>query len=240
MAITKAMQQVAEDRRMRGASIRTKETSSANADPRLKRGVQYADSETTWYIVPSFQYYAISKDAKIFDRTRGRIIKQSMGSGSDERRYLTVHLKDNGEWKTVGVHVLMAETFLGPNPGGAWVLHKDDVSTNNHPDNLYYGDPTENYRDAMSNCRRRTARTMCDPTYRTLVSRRQEQAVKKNRPLIPVAAIKDASGLTWSDLANLFGVSNALLYKCRVGIPSSIQTYNRIMSICKQNKWIDK
>jgi hypothetical protein len=50
------------------------------------------------------------------------------------------------------VHRLVAEAFLGPAPfAGALVLHRDDVPTNNVPDNLYWGTHAENVFDAKLN-----------------------------------------------------------------------------------------
>lgn len=44
-------------------------------------------------------------------------------------------------------HILVAEAFIGPNPGGLWVLHGDGDATNNRAENLRYGTAAENHAD---------------------------------------------------------------------------------------------
>jgi hypothetical protein len=48
------------------------------------------------------------------------------------------------------IHRIVARAFLGaPPPGKTMVCHKDGNPLNNVPSNLYYGDATDNGRDAM-------------------------------------------------------------------------------------------
>ena len=49
------------------------------------------------------------------------------------------------------VHHLVASAFIGERPPGSFVLHKDDNRDNNHVTNLYYGTPTDNAQDRVTN-----------------------------------------------------------------------------------------
>jgi hypothetical protein len=51
------------------------------------------------------------------------------------------------------VHVLMAETWLGPRPWGRLALHDDDDPDNTHISNIAWGTPAQNYADAIRNGR---------------------------------------------------------------------------------------
>src|SRR5699024_277444 len=52
------------------------------------------------------------------------------------------------------VHRLVAKAFLGDSPPNkTHVLHKDDIKTNNHVSNLYWGDDADNMRDMIKNGR---------------------------------------------------------------------------------------
>ena len=50
------------------------------------------------------------------------------------------------------VHIMVAETYLGPKPfAKAMVLHRDDDKQNNHHSNLKWGTATENNNDRYRN-----------------------------------------------------------------------------------------
>jgi hypothetical protein len=82
--------------------------------------------------------YLVSTHGRIRNRTTGRILRCS-------GRYPSVTLAG----RTVHIHSLMAETFLGPRPRGAVVLHDDDDKTNTWILNLRYGTHRDNARDAV-------------------------------------------------------------------------------------------
>ena len=94
-------------------------------------------------------------------------------------RYVGASQKDVGEQDTCSsprtgetdrprkyfVHRLVAAAFVGPAPfDGAMVLHHNDDPTHNHPSNLYWGDRTQNGRDAPCASTRATSRTMSRST----------------------------------------------------------------------------
>lgn len=72
-------------------------------------------------------------------------------------------LRRDGQGSPVGVHVLVAEAFVGPRPPGLWALHKNDLPSDNRPENLYWGTQVQNAQDALRNGRHRNARkTVCE------------------------------------------------------------------------------
>jgi hypothetical protein len=74
---------------------------------------------------------------RVRNRQTGRILSPS-------GRYPSVTLSG----RTVRIHALMAETFLGPRPRGAVVLHDDDDKRNTWILNLRYGTHRQNAADA--------------------------------------------------------------------------------------------
>lgn len=78
---------------------------------------------------------------------RGRILKP----GFHPQGYPQVRLRKNGKLRTVRIHNLVAEAFIGPCPEGQQVRHQDDVPTNNFVWNLSYGTPSQNRNDSVRN-----------------------------------------------------------------------------------------
>lgn len=62
------------------------------------------------------------------------------------------------------VHRLVCEAFHGPAPEGKpWALHRNGNPADNRPENLYWGSPSENVRDAFRHgTARMSNRTGCD------------------------------------------------------------------------------
>ena len=76
--------------------------------------------------------------------------------------YVHVHLSRDGVRKNRLVHRLVAEAFIGPVPDGMFVLHYNDVGTDNRLENLRIGTCSENGHDAVRNERHiQAARTSC-------------------------------------------------------------------------------
>lgn len=63
--------------------------------------------------------------------------------------YLTVRLSRSGDAPTFHLHRLVLLAFVGPLPDEAVTRHLDGDPTNNRLDNLQYGTPGENIRDAV-------------------------------------------------------------------------------------------
>ena len=64
-----------------------------------------------------------------------------------------VHLRNKGKLRTVRVHRLVLEAFVGPCPAGHEACHWDDVPSNNKVSNLRWGTRKENKADAKRNGR---------------------------------------------------------------------------------------
>lgn len=98
---------------------------------------------------------------------KGRMRKISISGG-----YKQVSLYDHGRRKTVWVHNLVAEAFLGPRPPGLEVCHSDDDGTNATLANLRYDTHSANVLEGYVNRKHEYA----DPKVRQL---RQTVARKK-------------------------------------------------------------
>ncbi|QOH59937.1 hypothetical protein C6Y44_27920 (plasmid) [Rhodococcus rhodochrous] len=66
-----------------------------------------------------------------------------------KKGHLQVGLNLDGKRRTVLVHHLVAEAFLGERPEGLQVRHLDGNPANNHVTNLLWGTGGENNRDAV-------------------------------------------------------------------------------------------
>lgn len=82
---------------------------------------------------------------------KGRIL----ASVQKTNGYLAVTLTDGTNRPQIGVHRLVARTFIGECPIGLHVLHGDGNKTNNHFKNLRYGTPAENVADTDRHGRQR-------------------------------------------------------------------------------------
>ena len=70
--------------------------------------------------------------------------------------HLQIHLYGpDGAMRTVRVHQLVLEAFVGPCPEGLMACHWDDDPTNNHVSNLRWDTHQSNMRDRVRNGRQR-------------------------------------------------------------------------------------
>lgn len=76
---------------------------------------------------------------------QGRALRLKQG-----QFYLEASLRrPGGGQRTVPVHTLVAEAFIGPRPPGYWVCHNDGDRYNNVPTNLRYDTPRSNALDTV-------------------------------------------------------------------------------------------
>lgn len=104
----------------------------------------------TWREVSGYDGYQVSDNGQV--RSRRKVLKPMSRHGKSPRSdHVRVVLYRNGvrTWKPVADIVL--EAFVGPRPDGMWALHKDDNALHNAVGNLYWGTPTENAQDRVSN-----------------------------------------------------------------------------------------
>ena len=78
--------------------------------------------------------------------TAGKLLKRGLFSGG---RWGVVLCKNNIRKPRLVAH-LVAEAFLGPS-NGLHVLHKNDVTTDDRVENLYYGTHAQNMQDKVKN-----------------------------------------------------------------------------------------
>lgn len=88
--------------------------------------------------VKNFEY-KVSKCGRVWSTKSSKFLKPWERKG-----YLLVKLSGNGVEKTVSVHRLMLETFIGDCPKGFEALHLNGKSKDNRLENLKWGSPLEN------------------------------------------------------------------------------------------------
>ena len=94
-----------------------------------------------WLPVIGHPGYQISDRGRVRDRHRRIVTPEASG------RYPRVCLGGRRRY----LHHLMAESWLGPRPWGALVLHEDDDGANNRLTNISWGTPKQNAADRRRN-----------------------------------------------------------------------------------------
>lgn len=84
----------------------------------------------------------------VSDYGRVRSQKKILSPKKEKNGYLRVTLYKTRKAKTVSVHRLVAEAFLGPCSGNMQINHKDGCKVNNHVSNLEYCTCSENIKHA--------------------------------------------------------------------------------------------
>lgn len=95
-----------------------------------------------------FEGYYVTKDGKVFSSKSGEL--KEMAQSIDQWNYRKVSFRVNKKTKTVRVHTLVAEAYLGPRPPGYEINHIDGDKHNNHVSNLEYVIPGDNLRHAYA------------------------------------------------------------------------------------------
>ena len=145
-----------------------------------------------WYPIPGVPGYEMSSHIRV--RTpRGKMVVFSL----KPKGYLIFHAVVDRRSLTLSVHHVIAELAHGPRPPGLLVLHKDDVKTNNHPDNLYYGTMKQNCEDGHRNGR--------------LPRGSQKAQAKLEEQDIPEIRRLRAAGLSYLGIARIMGVNKGLI-----------------------------
>ena len=111
-----------------------------------------------WQTIPGWDRYEAREDGAV------RSLDMAVGARGGKTavrkgRLLSPARKTNGYWAVtltngrsrpqIGVHVIVARTFIGEQPIGLQVLHSDGNKDNNHYSNLRYGTQADNIRDAQ-------------------------------------------------------------------------------------------
>jgi hypothetical protein len=128
--------------------------------------VELTEPGEVWREIPSTPSYHASSHGRIRSLTRryertfasrtlsvrhfGRILTQPISKQRAKPKwagYPTVNVNRKMNNRSIPVHHLIAEAFLGPRPGNQLVCHRDGNSLNPRPDNLYYGSVQQNLDD---------------------------------------------------------------------------------------------
>lgn len=111
----------------------------------------YVASMEIWKIIPSAPEYAASSLGRIRrvipdqNRRKPRVLAQAINSTGRAQ----VSICSGGSIKSKKVHRLVCEAFHGPPPAGkAITCHKDGNPLNNRPENIYWGNYSDNGMDA--------------------------------------------------------------------------------------------
>ena len=96
-----------------------------------------------WKPLRNFPSYNGSSEGRIMNVKTQHILKPTIY----ERGYYTVCLRKNNQQYSVRLHKIIAETFLGDQPGMD-VRHKDGDRSNNCVENLYWTTRSETIKDA--------------------------------------------------------------------------------------------
>lgn len=96
---------------------------------------------------PILAYYEATPDGQIRRKTTGRTKAQTYNQSTG---YLTFGTSIQGKQKQVLVHRFILYATSGPPPKGKnLALHRNGIRTDNRAENLYWGDHSENTRDAV-------------------------------------------------------------------------------------------
>lgn len=152
-----------------------------------------------WRVIPGFPEYEASSLGRIRSVSRTinysngrvvhakqRILRPTMSSG-----YYSVNLSRANKSTSTKVHILVAAAFLGLNPGGLDVRHKNGCRTDNRAENLEYGTRSENVLDGY----KITGKTM---VCQKLSPQKAEEIRSKSQ-----------SGISQRNLAKEYGVSKS-------------------------------
>ncbi len=127
-------------------------------------------------------------------------LKAKIMSPTISRGYLRLHLYKKGKSLSKYVHVLVAEAFIGAKPQGLQTLHGIRGKLCNEPANLSYGTAKENAADR----KRDGTEIVGEKMY---CAKLTEKSVNEIRN----------SSLSCTELAVLYGVTEATLYKAKTG-----------------------
>ena len=99
--------------------------------------------------IKGFANYYVFPDGRVWSSKSKKFLASKPTKSSP---YKYVHLSNEGQTKRIGVHVLVAQEFIGPKPdphpfeGPYEVEHGDDNVLNNNVTNLSYATKSENNR----------------------------------------------------------------------------------------------
>lgn len=95
--------------------------------------------------------YQVSDTGLVRSNKRASCLGKVLRMTTQHQGYKVVTLCAEGVPKTIKVHCLVAEAFIGPRPDGLDVCHRDDNKSNNNMRNLRYDTRSNNCMDSVRN-----------------------------------------------------------------------------------------
>lgn len=111
-----------------------------------------------WRYVVGSTSHLVSDQGEVFSGYHNKILTGKLNQDGYPSVCLVIHKIQ----KTLLVHHLVLEAFVGPKPEGLQARHLNDVKTDNRLENLVWGTVKENSQDAVRNgVHSMTRRTHC-------------------------------------------------------------------------------
>jgi DNA-binding transcriptional regulator YiaG len=162
-----------------------------------------SDLSEVWKPVPNYEsFYAISNLGNFARIKKDGKYLRKLNSATP---YLSVSLKDidgTGQ-KTIYIHKLVAQLFIGERPDGFVIRHLDGNKYNNHASNLTYGTPQQNHEDLKK--------------HKTHSGENNSRALLNEKSVKAIRILHSEFNLTKNQLANAFDVSQATIHAILVG-----------------------
>ena len=142
--------------------------------------------------------YAVSNHGRVKRLNTGKILQTICKStGYNQTNFLI-----NGKRKTIKVHWLVTEAFLGKRPKNLETNHKDGNKRNNHINNLEYVTSSENNKHAYkTGLKKPTSPRLGEACNKAKLTRQDVIEIKKLRK----------KGHTTVALGKMFGVSHSAI-----------------------------
>ena len=99
-----------------------------------------------WRTVAECDRYEVSNLGRVRHKQRRQPLKPHMRCGYPYIQLGSRHQKRN-------IHQLVCAAWHGPRPEGMLACHRNDIKTDNRPENLYWGSRLDNAADAVLNDR---------------------------------------------------------------------------------------
>jgi hypothetical protein len=203
----------------RGDGLRAACRDSINAAAR-KPAVQtlrpFPDRE--WRAAVGYEgSYDVSDKGDVWSLPRGGKAGRMLKQQRDRRGYLNVGLCRGGSQKTILVHRLVMEAFVGPCPPELETRHLDgDAGNNTWPENLVYGTPSENAEDKVLhgtatrgelNGRHKLTAADVREMHRRRLGGESKRSLSRSFGVAPPMVRRILAGTAWQDVHREFPVA---------------------------------